>query len=142
MADIKGYGRLGSNPELKMIGEDLDKPVAEFRLFLSSLKKHDGETTDKGDWYSVSVWGKFAESVARLLRKGDPVYLEGTVRTETWEGDDGQEHRTMVIDSRAVFPHLPAIESLDFKPRKSDNAGSSNGDEGEIDDAMDAAAQG
>jgi len=130
MAEIKGFGRLGSEPELKMVGENKDKPVTEFRLFLSSLKKRNNETTDQGGWFSVSVWGKFAEASAKLLKTGDPVYLEGTVRTDHWENKDGEEQTSMSIDARHIFPHLPAIISLDFKPRKADNNASDNGADG------------
>ena len=119
MSEIAGYGRLGTEPELKMVGEAKDKPVTEFRLFLSSLKKVNGETEDKGDWYSVSAWGVFAEPAARLLKKGDPVYLVGTMTTDRWEGEDGKEKSSQKIEVRSIFPHLPALESLDFKPRKS-----------------------
>ncbi|HID08463.1 MAG TPA: single-stranded DNA-binding protein [Armatimonadetes bacterium] len=137
MAEIKGYGRLGTDPELKMVGANKDIPVTEFRCYLSSLKKNKGgETVDAGDWFSVSVWRAFAEPAAKLLKKGDPVYLEGTLRTDRWTNDKGEERSGMSIDARMVFPHLPAIESLNFKPRKSNDAGID-----EVDGGADAYSQ-
>jgi len=121
MSEISGYGRLGTEPELKMVGEDKDKPVTEFRLFLSSLKKNNGDTEDKGDWYSVSAWGAFAGPVAKFLKKGDPVYLLGTLVTDRWKNEKGEDKSSQKIEARGVFPHLPALEALDFKPRKSNS---------------------
>lgn len=120
MAEIQGFGRLGTDPELKMVGESKDKPVAAFRLYLSSLRKKDGETVDEGDWCNVNIWGSFAEPAAKFFSKGDPVYLAaGTLRTERWQGEDGEDRTTLVIDTNRIFPHLPALEQIAFKPRKS-----------------------
>jgi len=127
MSEIAGYGRLGTEPELKMVGESKDKPVTEFRLFLSSLKKTGGETEDKGDWYSVSAWGAFAEPVAKLLKKGDPVYLVGTLVTDRWKNEAGEDKSSQKIEARSVFPHLPALNTLDFKPRKSNGESAGEG---------------
>jgi len=49
-------------------------------------------------WVSVSCFGKAAETAA-TLQKGDKVYVEGTVRIDTWRGNDGIERHTLAVSS-------------------------------------------
>lgn len=119
MAKIEGFGNLGSDPELKYVGEEQDKPVTEFRFYLKSDRRKGEDWQDRGNWFGVSVWGACAESAAKLFHKGDRIYLRGTFGTDRWadkETDD--EREALAIDANLVLPYLPALESLAYKPRK------------------------
>src|SRR5262249_44205210 len=51
---------------------------------------------DDVQWVSVSVFGKAAES-ATTLKKGDRVYCEGSIKLDTWRGNDGTERHTLAV---------------------------------------------
>jgi single-stranded DNA-binding protein len=51
---------------------------------------------DALQWVSVSCFGKAAETAA-TLKKGDRIYVEGTVRVDTWRGHDGVERHTLAV---------------------------------------------
>jgi len=120
MAEIKGVGNLGADPVLKYVGDDNDKPVTELRLYLNSGRKgKDGEWIDRGEWFDVSLWGPCAEPAAKLLNKGDRVYLEGTFGIDRWDDpDNGEERSKLKIDANLLLPWLPHLESVGYRPRK------------------------
>jgi single-stranded DNA-binding protein len=49
-------------------------------------------------WVSVSVFGKAAETAA-TLKKGDRVYCEGSIKLDTWRGNDGVERHTLAVSA-------------------------------------------
>lgn len=129
MARIEGIGNLGSNPELKYLGENKDKPVCEFRFYLKSdRRKGEGEWEDRGDFLAVSVWGACAEPAAKMFRKGDGVFLQGKFGTDRWKDkESGEERKGPKIDANLALPYLPYLESISYKPRKVTAASSSDG---------------
>ena len=53
---------------------------------------------DDLQWVQVAVFGKAAETAARL-KKGDRIYVEGNIRLDTWRGNDGIERHTLAVSS-------------------------------------------
>ena len=53
---------------------------------------------DDMQWVSVSCFGKAAEAAA-TLQKGDKIYVEGTIKLDTWRGSDGIERHTLAVSS-------------------------------------------
>lgn len=83
-------GRLGQDPKLTYLPSGA--PVAELRIATSeSYKNKDGEKVETTEWHTVKVWNRSAEACANYLRKGSLVYVEGTLRTRTWEDPQGQK---------------------------------------------------
>lgn len=123
MSKIEGTGNLGSEPTLKYVGDD-KKPVTSFRLYLNSTRQAtEGTRIDRGDWFSVSVWGPCAESAAKLLHKGDCVFVQGSLGTDRWDDKEtGEGRAALKIDASLVLPYLPFIESLEYQPRKGDQS--------------------
>lgn len=81
-----GRGNLGADPELKHVEID-GKPraVAALRIYFERpVPDGDGGFTDKGGfWLPVNLWGPKAETIAKLLRKGARVRVEGTLVQDT-----------------------------------------------------------
>lgn len=126
MTDISGPARLGANPELKTVGQGEDKQtVCELRVrFLNGRPKKDLDAwEDNGFWADVNLWGKAAESAARLFEKGDRVHIIGNLIERHWEDRDNPElERSMLqVNASIVAPYLPDLESLQYKPRTSRN---------------------
>jgi single-stranded DNA-binding protein len=49
-------------------------------------------------WVQISVFGKAAETAA-TLKKGDKIYCEGTIKLDSWTGNDGVERHTLAVSS-------------------------------------------
>ena len=96
-------GNLGKDPEMRFTPNG--NPVTSFsvatnRRYTTSA----GEPREETEWFNVVTWNKLAEQCNQFLTKGRLVYVEGRLRTRTWEGQDGQKHyRTEVIANSVRF---------------------------------------
>ncbi len=59
--------------------------------------KSSGEKKEQTEWHRVVFFGKLAEIAGQYLRKGRPVYVEGSLRTRKWQDKDGQDRYTTEI---------------------------------------------
>lgn len=90
-------GNLGADPELRMTGGG--QGVLKLRLATSEkyLDK-DRQRQERTEWHSVVVWGKRAEALAKILSKGSRIFVEGSLRTTSWEDRDGNKrYRTEIV---------------------------------------------
>lgn len=59
---------------------------------------------ERTEWHMVVLWGKRAEGLSKILRKGDRVFIEGGLRTTSWEDKDGNKrYRTEVVASDVIL---------------------------------------
>ena len=87
-------GNIGKDPEVKYLPSGM--ALAVLSLATSDRYQKDGEWKDSTEWHTVKVWGKQAEWIAGA-KKGDSLFVEGTLKTETWETSDGtKKYRTYV----------------------------------------------
>ena len=85
-------GHLTRAPELRNVGE---KSVANFSLALNhKYKGADGQMKEDVTFVDVEAWGKTAELVAQYLEKGSACFIEGRLKTETWEDKNGGGKRS------------------------------------------------
>ena len=125
MISVSGVARIGTKPELKMIGPGKDKPVCEMRVYLSSGKYDENKNwIDRSYWCDLSVWGACAQSAAQLLSKGDRVYVSGYQHLHKWMHNE-KEYSQMKIDANVLSPYMPDLEAISFKPRKGKQGDSS-----------------
>jgi|WetSurMetagenome_2_1015567.scaffolds.fasta_scaffold750786_1 single-strand DNA-binding protein len=96
-------GNVGSDPEMRLIASG--KPVTTFSVATNrTYSSADGERKEETEWFNVVVWNKLAELCNQFLGKGRLVYVEGRMRTRSWEGQDGQKHyRTELIAEQVTF---------------------------------------
>ena len=59
--------------------------------------KQTGQQQERAEFHRVVLFGKVAEIASQYLRKGSHVYIEGTIRTRKWQGQDGQDKYTTEI---------------------------------------------
>lgn len=93
-------GNLGKDPEVRSFENN---KVANFSLATSETRRNrnTGEKTTYTEWHNVAVWGAQAEIVEKYLKKGSQVYIEGKLRTRSWDGNDGTKRYTteVVVDN-------------------------------------------
>ena len=62
-----------------------------------------GETKEEVQYHEIVAWGKLAEIVSQIIKKGSKVYVEGRLQTRTWEGQDGaRRERTEIIAENVI----------------------------------------
>lgn len=65
--------------------------------------KNTGEAQEQVEFHDVVAWGKLAENISQMVKKGAPVYVEGRLQTHQWEGQDGaKRQRTEIIASNII----------------------------------------
>ncbi|MGY6562513.1 MAG: single-stranded DNA-binding protein [Luteibaculaceae bacterium] len=84
-------GRLGKDPEVRT-PDGLNAKVATFSLATSeSYKDKNGERKESTDWHNVVLWRNLAEICEKYLKKGDQVYIEGKIKTRSYDDSNGQK---------------------------------------------------
>ncbi len=110
-------GNVGTEPEMRFTPSG--KPVTSFRIATNRIyTAPDGERKQETEWFTVVTWNRLAESCNQFLTKGQRVYVEGRLRTRTWEGQDRQRRlqvevvadRVLFLDKRALAPLPSEIE--------------------------------
>ena len=116
-------GRLGKDPEVRYIPNG--GAVANLQVATSESwrDKQTGEMREQTEWHRVVLFGKLAEVAGECLRKGAQVYIEGQLRTRSWE-DTGtrmshsQQTREPVRPTPTILPVPWCHTSAPFTPKK------------------------
>jgi single-strand DNA-binding protein len=91
-------GRLGKDPEIRSIPSGTS--VAKFSLATDErFTDKNGEKQERTEWHNIVAWGKLAEICGQYLRKGKLVYIEGSIRTDSWDDKETgvKKYRTEII---------------------------------------------
>ena len=77
-------GNLGKDPEVKYTQAGM--PVAKFSLATNErFKDKEGQWQDRTEWHNITAWARTAEIAGEYLKKGGKVYIEGSLRTHSWD---------------------------------------------------------
>ncbi len=83
-------GNLGKDPEFQMLEGNI--PVAKFPLATTeTYKDKNGKLQSQTEWHTVVYWRGLAELAQKYLHKGSLIYVEGRLRTRSWEDKDGHK---------------------------------------------------
>ena len=90
-------GNLGRDPETRYNQDG--KPITNFSIATSEAwkDKNSGESQERTEWHNVVCFGRLAEIAGQYTRKGAKVYIEGGLRTSTWEQDGQKRYKTEVV---------------------------------------------
>ncbi|RYE00452.1 MAG: single-stranded DNA-binding protein [Sphingobacteriales bacterium] len=96
-------GNLGKDPDLQYIEGDI--PVAKFPLATTEMRKEkNGNVVSETEWHTIVLWRGLAELAGKYLHKGSLVYIEGRLRTRSWEDKDkNKRFQTEVIAENLVM---------------------------------------
>ncbi len=96
-------GRIGQKPELKY----LPSGSAAVNISVATTetwKDTTGQQKELTEWHRCSIFGKTAEFVANYLNQGDMVYVEGRIRTRSWDDKDGIKRYSTEINVDVITP--------------------------------------
>ncbi len=84
-------GNLGADPETRFLPSG--EAVCNIRIATTEKwkDKASGEMKEATEWHRVSLFGRQAEVAGEYLKKGSPVYIEGSLRTRKWQDKEGKD---------------------------------------------------
>ncbi len=90
-------GNLGKDPEFRHMEGGI--MVAKFPLATTEyFKNKEGLRQDQTEWHNIVLWRGLAEAAEKLkLRKGHMIFIEGKLRTRSWEKDGVKKYATEVV---------------------------------------------
>ena len=94
-------GNLGRDPEVRFTGGG--KAVAKFPIATSEVwNDAEGSRQERTEWHNIVVWGKQAESCGQYLQKGRQVYIEGSIRTRSYDDKEGNKRYITEVHAQRV----------------------------------------
>lgn len=95
-------GNLGADPELRFTPGG--QAVLNLRLATTeSYVDKDKQRQERTEWHAVVVWGKRGEALGKILSKGSSVFIEGSLRTSSYEKDGAKRYKTEVIANNVII---------------------------------------
>lgn len=96
-------GNLGADPELKMTGSG--QAVLKMRLATTeSYLDRNKVRQEKTEWHNVVLWGKRAEALGKFLTKGSRLFVEGGLRTSSYDDREGNKrYKTEIVATNVIL---------------------------------------
>ena len=103
-------GNVGKDPEIKTFASG--NKVAQITLATTErYKDRNGEQKEETEWHSVQAFGKLADVVERFVHKGSLLYLDGKIRTRSYEADGRTVYRTEILAD-----HIQMLDRRENRP--------------------------
>ena len=126
-------GNLGKDPEVRHL--ESGAVVANFPIATSETYKDrkTGERITQTEWHNIVIWRGLAEVAEKYLKKGNSVYIEGKLRTRSWDDKEGNKRYTteVVADNMTMLggksdsssPEPSNSSEPDVSPFEDDSSG-------------------
>ncbi|MEF9709506.1 single-stranded DNA-binding protein [Escherichia coli] len=121
-------GRLGKDPEVRYIPNG--SAVANLQVATSESwrDKQTGEMREQTEWHRVVLFGKLAEVAGEYLRKGSQVYIEGQLRTRSWDDNGIIRYVTeILVKTTGTMQMLGRAAGAQTQPEPQAEAGTKKG---------------
>ena len=95
-------GNLGADPELRSTGQGtavLNLRIATTESYLDKNNARQEHT----EWHRVTIWGKRGEALAKFLKKGDRIFVEGGLRTTSYEKNGEKRYSTEINATNVIL---------------------------------------
>lgn len=115
-------GHLGGDPESRFTGAG--NAVTNFNIATNESRRNaEGNYEDFTEWHRCVLFGKLAETAAEYLKKGQLVYIEGRLRTRSWDDKNGiKRYTTEVIGEQyTMLGRRNTDSSNDSRSAKEEN---------------------
>ena len=107
-------GNLGKDPEVQYL--ESGTCVAKFPMATTeSYKDKAGNRVDQTEWHNIVLWRGLAEIAEKYLKKGSALYLEGKIKTRSWDDKDGnKKYITEIVGDNFIMLDKKGTEGSDF----------------------------
>ncbi len=132
-------GHLGQDPQVRHTQDN--RPVTRLRVATSETwrDRATGERRDSTEWHNVVCFGRTAEIAEQYLRKGSLIYIEGSLRTSSYERDGVKRYSTEVVARNLTM--LDSRRSGDMGAERDDSFSSGASDPAQADPGQDSHLQ-
>ena len=95
-------GNIGRDPDLRQT--ESGSAISTFSMATNtSWVNRDGVRNERTEWHNIVTWNRLAEICHQIIHKGDQIYIEGRLRTRTWEDESGERrHKTEIIAEQMI----------------------------------------
>lgn len=95
-------GNIGRDPDLRQT--EKGNSLSTFSLATNSTwVDREGVRSEKTEWHNIVAWNRLAEICHQIIHKGDQIYIEGRLRTRSWNTESGESyHKTEVIAEQMI----------------------------------------
>jgi single-strand DNA-binding protein len=94
-------GNLGSDPEVRYL--ETGSAVAKFSIATTeAYNNKNGERVEHTEWHRIELWEGLAKVAEKYLKKGNQVYIEGRIRTDSWTDKEGQPRTGVTIRANSM----------------------------------------
>lgn len=121
-------GNLGKDPEIRHLEGGV--AVARFSMATSEFyKDKSGQRIEQTEWHNIVLWRGLAENAEKYLKKGMTIYIEGKLRSRSWDDKDGHKrYMTEIVGD--TFTILSKKENNNPSNKEEDsNVGDKTGDD-------------
>ena len=95
-------GNLGADPELRVTPGG--QSVLKLRLATTETYLDKSNTRqERTEWHQITVWGKRGEALSKFLTKGSSIFVEGSIRTSSYDKDGEKRYRTEVVANNIIL---------------------------------------
>lgn len=111
-------GRVGKDPDVR----HLDNNVSVARVTLATnetYKNKNGEKVTNTEWHNIVAWRSQADLIEKYVKKGSMLYVEGKIRTRSWDDKEGIKRYTTEID-------IDTIQLLSARQDESNSSGNTS----------------
>jgi single-strand DNA-binding protein len=96
-------GNLGADPELRVTPGG--QAVLKLRLATNeNYLDRNNVRQERTEWHRVTIWGRRAEALGKILQKGDLLFIEGRLQTSSYEKNGEKRYSTEVVANNVVLP--------------------------------------
>jgi single-strand DNA-binding protein len=95
-------GNVGREPEVRHLDSGVSTTTITVATSESYTDKTTGERRTSTEWHNVVLWRQLAEFAEKYIRKGSQIFVEGKLRTRSWDDKDGQKRYTTEVVADVV----------------------------------------
>ena len=108
-------GNLGKDPEVKKFDSGIKN--ASFSLATTEkFKNKAGEMVSNTEWHNIVVWGTLSDVAEKYLKKGSQIYLEGKIKTSSWDDKSGaKRYKTEIYADNFTMLGVKDVQSNEPK---------------------------
>lgn len=88
-------GNIGNEPETKTL--DSGVKSTRFSLAVTETRSKNGEKNQQTEWFKIVCWDRVAEIAEKYLVKGQQLFVEGKIRTRSWDDNGVKKYTTEIM---------------------------------------------